>query len=53
LLHWYVLQVIVKVLGFNSYSLLFRLIVPLLILGIVVIIVNVLRKVCLMDSLLP
>ncbi|MBM6969331.1 acyltransferase [Pseudoramibacter alactolyticus] len=53
LLHWYVLQVIVKVLGFNSYSLLFRLIVPLLILGIVVIIVNILRKVCLMDSLLP
>ncbi len=53
LIHWYILQIMIKVLNINIHSIIYRLGAPFMVIGIAVCIIYVLRKIPLIKNIVP
>lgn len=53
LLHWYILQILLRVFSINETSIIYRLTAPFIALGITIIITKIVRKVPVIKNILP
>ena len=53
LIHWYILQIMIKLLNINIHSIIYRLGAPFVVIGIAVCIIYVLRKISLIKNIVP
>lgn len=53
LMHWYILRILVKLFSFNTYSLLYRLGIPIVIVTICIIITYIIRKIPILKKIVP
>ena len=53
LIHWYILQIMIKLLNINIHSIIYRLGAPFVVIGIAVCIIYVLRKIPLIKNIVP